>query len=523
VGEIKMQSGCFYAYDGISRHVVNKNPSEGCPDIKCAFGSILLKQWDSAIGYRQSYAANCSGDGNWLSLTCNADGSMWDGGEYYPYCYNLDDEGSWWNLDTSCLFGGQTVLDWESVTWYYASSVPAGDVCKLQVRTCNYGHLSGNYRYSDCKVACEFNNQSIPHWGSVIAYQSPTTLERGSCISQERTCNNWVLSGTYTYSKCYRWCYWPTWDGTWVRYPHGAQKTWYTTLWFLTNGHGSNVCPDVRVLTGGICRDGTFSNGITEESYWNSSANAALYPLESCPAHWNCTYAIVSIWDESNERCNTRTGYNLVNCESGYRVNGDICSPIPDTRCSFSGVLYMPGDTVYWYADLDAVCPGTCRKIPAVCQLNWTWSQNIYTSCTLHDSDPWDYILRGCPEHAVCEMGFVSTANKDNTCNNNQPRFKLLYCRQWMVRCSTGENCTCRPWNSCKFNGLTMKHWATWYLYSKEDVYAGGGDSCKKNLCPINCNDWVIYGAASCKYTQCAYHFQGGAIWRNYAPHYSLN
>lgn len=88
VGEIRMQSGCFYWYDGRDWHVINKQSWEWCPKVVCAYGSVLLSPGDSVPAYTRPYAKDCSQ----MLVTgyCYADWTFWNPGvQYYPYCYNL--------------------------------------------------------------------------------------------------------------------------------------------------------------------------------------------------------------------------------------------------------------------------------------------------------------------------------------------------------------------------------------------------------------------------------------------------
>jgi hypothetical protein len=52
----------------------------------------------------------------------------------------------------SCTFNAKTIVSGSSVTAYLASSVPSGQTCKSQARTCSNGALSGTYAYASCSV-----------------------------------------------------------------------------------------------------------------------------------------------------------------------------------------------------------------------------------------------------------------------------------------------------------------------------------------------------------------------------------
>lgn len=61
----------------------------------------------------------------------------------------------------SCTFNGKTVANGSSVTAYLASSVPSGQTCKSQARTCSNGTLSGTYAYASCSVQVASGSHSI--------------------------------------------------------------------------------------------------------------------------------------------------------------------------------------------------------------------------------------------------------------------------------------------------------------------------------------------------------------------------
>jgi hypothetical protein len=106
----------------------------------------------------------------------------------------------------SCLFNGQTVVSGSSVVGYTSSSVPYGQTCTSQSMTCTNGTLSGNATYGSCVVngpaSCLFNGQTIASGSTVMAYQSATVAYGSTCASETQTCTNGTLSGTYTNASC---------------------------------------------------------------------------------------------------------------------------------------------------------------------------------------------------------------------------------------------------------------------------------------------------------------------------------
>ena len=128
----------------------------------------------------------------------------------YRYCSNGKLNGSY--QYRSCTMSqdryvcqlpwGGKIPHGSSVLAYANSSSP----CASQMRTCSYGRLSGNYRYSSCQstnnhyqYSCQLPwGGSIPHGASVTAFNSPY----GNCYSERRTCYNGTLAGSYGYSSC---------------------------------------------------------------------------------------------------------------------------------------------------------------------------------------------------------------------------------------------------------------------------------------------------------------------------------
>lgn len=106
----------------------------------------------------------------------------------------------------TCTFDGRTLNLGDSVTAYLASSVEYGKSCESEVRICIGGALSGSYSYSSCSVgtpkACLFNGQTIAHGATVTAYQNSAVDFGGTCVSEARKCDNGVLSGSYSFESC---------------------------------------------------------------------------------------------------------------------------------------------------------------------------------------------------------------------------------------------------------------------------------------------------------------------------------
>jgi hypothetical protein len=106
----------------------------------------------------------------------------------------------------ACDFNGSLFLNGSSATAYQTSTVPYGQTCVSQSRTCNNGVLDGTYPKATCSPLppspCTFNGTTVAHASSVTAFETATVPYGQTCASQSRTCNNGTLSGTNQYSAC---------------------------------------------------------------------------------------------------------------------------------------------------------------------------------------------------------------------------------------------------------------------------------------------------------------------------------
>lgn len=105
-----------------------------------------------------------------------------------------------------CSLGSSTILNGGTITTFQNSSVLFGQSCISEVRTCNNGILSGSYNYESCAVAapasCLFNGQTVAHGASIEAYPNSSVGLGAECIFEMRTCNNGVLSGSNQFASC---------------------------------------------------------------------------------------------------------------------------------------------------------------------------------------------------------------------------------------------------------------------------------------------------------------------------------
>jgi hypothetical protein len=104
------------------------------------------------------------------------------------------------------VFNGQTVPHGLGVTAFQTASVPFGQSCASEVRTCNNGWLSGSYTVSACAVTppsmCNFNGLTLAHGQTVTAYQTTSVPFGQGCAGETRTCVNGLLTGSFGASSC---------------------------------------------------------------------------------------------------------------------------------------------------------------------------------------------------------------------------------------------------------------------------------------------------------------------------------
>ncbi len=114
------------------------------------------------------------------------------------------------DVPASCRFAGQKVLAGVAVAAYQTASVPAGQGCVQEIRTCNNGVLSGSYTNATCGVAgvgsCVLDGVTLSN-GQPGTFYASRTMPRGyPCgdTAYTRTCTNGVLGGNTAaqYGSC---------------------------------------------------------------------------------------------------------------------------------------------------------------------------------------------------------------------------------------------------------------------------------------------------------------------------------
>ena len=161
----------------------------------CAFNNQSVANGASVTAYQSSsvaYGSQC------VSQQRSCTNGTLSGSYQYAACVA--------GAAASCTWNGQTIAHSANVTAYQTSSVASGQSCFSQTRTCVNGTLSGSYTNASCSAnapaSCAFNGQTVASGSSVTAYQAATVSSGQTCVSQQRTCTNGTLTGSYLYAAC---------------------------------------------------------------------------------------------------------------------------------------------------------------------------------------------------------------------------------------------------------------------------------------------------------------------------------
>lgn len=288
----------------------------------------------------------------------------------------------------NCNLGGQTVPHGGTITAFLAEKVPSGTACVEQKRACFNGNLSGSYTALSCATEapldCTFNGQPVPNNTSVTAYKYAKVPRTTTChaygYSETRTCTNGVLSGSYTYGTCSvdyaKECYFngmTVASGGSVRaYKSGCVPYGYqceSQDRYCNNGilSGNYVAKSCYVNPGQAC----YFNGKAVPHGYKVKA----YTASSVPHGQTCD----SIAEE--RVCNN--GQWGGNPYAKY-TSCSMCAP---AACSFNGQMVPHNATTRAYATAIAYSPDSCREEYRTCNNGKLSGSYGYPSCTRKTSD----------------------------------------------------------------------------------------------------------------------------------------
>lgn len=277
----------------------------------------------------------------------------------------------------ACLFNGRTIAHGATIpAAFQNSTVPFGQNCKQEPRTCNNGVLTGSYQAPSCTVgiaaSCTFNSQSIAHGQSVPAFLNSAVTFGMKCSQQPRVCNNGALSGSYTFASC----------------NVGAPASCLLNGQQIAHGQSARMFKTSSVTYGQSCQDETrvCSNGSMSGGFTFTSCGVAA--PASCQfngqnvAHGQTLQAFQSSSVEFGQTCNqeTRACHNGVLSGSNTFASCAVGAP---KSCLFNGQTLAHSQTIITYETAVAVDPKTCRQQVRTCShgnLSGTYTQPTCSS-----------------------------------------------------------------------------------------------------------------------------------------------
>lgn len=255
---------------------------------------------------------------------------------------------------------GGTVTHGNDVTAYQNATEPFGGSCTSETRTCNNGALSGSYTNQNCSVSPPADcsapwGGTVNHGSNVTAYQTASVPFGNTCASQTRSCNNGTLSGSYTNQNCTVDPGTPTCP---ANYPASTTtcycspaaissgSLWRTSYYTndssicraaLHNGSVSAAGGDITVIpSAGLgSYTGSTQNGVTSSSYgaWRGSFYFSGSPPP--PTNQSCSLP----WGGSISHGQSRTAYLYSNQSCGISQtrtcnNGSLSGSYTNQNCS---------------------------------------------------------------------------------------------------------------------------------------------------------------------------------------------
>lgn len=284
------------------------------------------------------------------------------------------------NPALSCFLNQNEIKDGAKLTTYKLTSVNYGESCQSEERVCNNGVLSGSFTELDCQVLaaknCSLNNQEISHGSTIEAFQTATVPYDQSCSKETRSCNNGTLSGTYAYSDCLieqaKDCQFN--DSIVI---HKSQILAYSSS---TVPFGEKCQSEMRTCENGNL-DGAFSFAsckvlLPKDCSFNgkiivSGASFQAYLEESVPYDQSCTKQ-------------TRL------CTDGV-LSGSFtfasCSPEPRKSCLFNGKTILDGQSINAFEEQSVTSDQICTSESRQCTDGVLSGSYLYSSCFVQDDD----------------------------------------------------------------------------------------------------------------------------------------
>lgn len=434
----------------------------------------------------------------------------------------------------SCQFNGQTIAHGQFVDAFPNSTVPQGQTCNAERRTCNNGVLSGSASFASCSVSggtnpptnqsCLFNGISVAHGQSVNAFIRSTEPAGGTCASESRTCNNGQLSGSYQFSSCQvaapASC---LFNGTTV-----ASGSVVTAFQNSTVASGSSCVSEIRLCTDGVLNGSyayssctpaapaacqfngmTIPSGSTVQAYLESTvafgatctsesrvcSNGVLsgsYTYSSCVpgAPAACTFqgqtiahgADVTAFQNSTVQFGQTCVGEKRTCQNGVlsgSYNSPCCSPGAPASCTFDGRSLAHGEEVTAFQNSSVAFGGTCSSEKRTCSNGQLSGSFTFGSCTV--GAPASCLFNG---QSVAHGSSVQAFQTSSVDFGQSCTAQTRTCANGVLSGSaTFSSCTVGAARSCTFNGRNIAHGESVYGYAQSSVPFGQSCLFQERVC----------------------------------------
>ena len=399
-GEIRLQSWCFYGYDGSQWHVINRWLWNQCFDneITCKFGSTVLYPGDSVWAYTSPYSDDCV----LQRVTCYDDWTLWDGDDYYPYCHDF------WRA----ICGGAAGNEYENI--------PLDDLCLYWSLS---DFTSGGMWYT---WKCKHKNMEV----------ECSATKRYSCGSDvpDYWAEIWATYYYYWYNVT-EWTYESEGD-LWA-------CEWRCKPWYVRVEWTGNECEKIGVAGKCVSNDVMFSNqyehhikriGDTPTEAVN--VQKSLYRTEEAEGHY-CSYVcaggyefLPASWDKSNRctKCIKWTENRDINgvlvscseyidiCDEGYGYEPTINKCIAFWSCLWGNLIKDEVPVNSNITEVDSVRPMLWEPL-----MNWTCNGNDSSSVESNQCQyacEWTWNLVCKVNWEAWSIGCVEVVCNDSTAAN---------------------------------------------------------------------------------------------------------
>ena len=392
-----------------------------------------------------------------------------------------------------CNLGGLNIANGTSVTAYKNATANFGGICESQTRSCNNGSLSGNFEFSSCQVstanACAFGDTILEHGTGVITYAESSVPAGSLCRTELRSCENGILSGSFQFESCrteeslsgtQSQC---TFDGKLV--DHGVTVVGYAST---SVPFGSTCRTELRTCNNGSL-SGSFSNsscGVAAAASCTLGGQEIEHGL-SLTTYLSASVSFGSTCSSQSRTCNNGVlsgTYNFGSCA----VAAPEPEPAPST-CILNGQTIAQGGAIQAYQSSTVPYGTTCSEQTRTCSDGSLSGSYTYSSCSVSQAS--SCTLNGqtidhnqsVTAYQASTVDFGSTcSSQSRTCNNG-----VLSGTYGFSSCSENDPV------SCTFNGLSVLHGGMVTAYETDSVSYGG--ICNSEM--RTCSNGVLHGTFS--------------------------